>query len=137
MIKPTEPLFRKVGRKYVPVSANWGEYNYRDTMAVETFRLVYAYSDGGRRYEYDVTPATAPAAAAMMIARKAMEEAIGEASKMRPMGGLKPYTKKQQALIAKFREDMGGFYPSHWTQNSAHEISQAAIKAVLEFKPHR
>ena len=134
MIKPTEPLFRKVGRKYVPVSANWGEYNYRDTMAVETFRLVYAYSDGGRRYEYDVTPATAPAAAAMLIAKQAMCDAIRELSRMRP-NTTTQYTKKQLAIIEQFRKDMGGMYPSWWTENSDYIIANAAIKAVTEYQP--
>lgn len=130
----TEPLYKKVGRKYVPVSANWAEDSRMESMAVGTFRLTYAYADGARRYEYDVTPATAPAAAAMLVAKHAMCEAIKEASRMRPQAVHK-YTAKQQAALAKFREDMGGMMPSWWTENFDYAVADAAIKAVLEFKP--
>jgi hypothetical protein len=71
MIKPTETLYKRVGRKYIPVSAHWSDCN-GDQMATGTFRLTYAYADGGKRYEYEVTPDTAAAVAAMTIAKKAM-----------------------------------------------------------------
>ena len=131
----TETLYKKVGRKYVPVSAHWAEDARMDGMRVGTFRLTYAYCDGGRRYEYEVTPATAPAAAAMLIAKQAMCEAIREASKTRPQGGIIKFNKKQIALIKKFREDMGHMYPSWWSEAFPDEVADAAIKAVLEFKP--
>lgn len=132
--KDTTPLYEKRGRKYVPVSARWYEDSNADQMPVGTFRLTYAYRNGGHRYEYDVTPATAPMVAAMMIARYSMEEAMREASKMRPSTP-RAYTKKQQALIAKFREEMGGMMPSWWTEKTSYQISEAAIKAVLEYRP--
>ena len=137
-MKETETVYKKVGRKYVPLAVRWYEDAYKDQMPVGTFRLLYAYSDGGRRYEYDVTPATAPTVAAMTIARAAMEEAIRDACKMRPSSYTsKPqsYTKKQQALIAKFREDMGGMMPSWWTENSSYVISERAMQAVMEYRP--
>lgn len=131
----TTALYKKVGRKYIPVAAQWDEPVTQDRQAVGTFRLTYAYADGSRRYEYSVTPATAPAAAAMMIAKLAMEERLRDMARMSPSGSISKYTLKQIALIAKFRDDMGGMMPSHWTENSAYEISDAALKAVLEFKP--
>ena len=131
----TEPLYRKVGRKYVPVSAYWPEETHQNRQAVGTFRLIYAYADGGRRFEYDVTPATAPTVAAMMIAKHAMCEAIREASKTRPQGGMVKFNKKQVALIKKFREDMGSMYPEWWSEAHPHEVADAAIKAVMEFRP--
>lgn len=134
-MKDTTPIFKKVGRKYVPVASQWYDDGNTDQMDAGTFRLTYARRDGCRRYEYNVTPATAPMVAAMAIARAAMEDKIRDLGRMRPMGTLKPYTKRQQALIEKFRSDMGGMYPSHWTENSAHEISSAAMKAVIEFRP--
>ena len=103
-------------------------------MPVGTFKLTYAYGNGGNRYEYDVTPATAPMVAAMMIAKQPMEEAIREACKMRPSTP-QPYTKKQMALIDKFRQDMGGMMPSWWTEQSSYEISAAAMKAVMGYRP--
>jgi hypothetical protein len=102
-------------------------------MAVGTFRLTYAYGDGGKRYEYAVTPDTAAAVAAMTIAKKAMEVAIAEAAKMMPSGGL--YSKKELATIKEFRERMGGMFPSWWHQASAHDIADAAINAVQGFMP--
>ena len=134
MSNPVKVLYKKVGRKYVPMVVQWNEESGRDQLNTGTFRLTYAYRDGGRRYEYYVTPATAPMVAAMMVAREAMESAIRHASKMHP-NTTKPYTKKQKELIDKFRIDMGGMYASWWVEGSAYEISEAAIKAVLEFKP--
>lgn len=132
--KSTEPLYKKVGRKYVPVRAYWYEQHDTDQMAVGTFRLTYAHTDGGRRNEFNVTPATASTVAAMMIAKKAMEDAMHEASRMRPSVNI-PYTKKQLATIERFRAEMGGLFPSWWTENAAHEIAEAGIKAVMEYKP--
>lgn len=135
--KKTTALYEKQGRKYVPVRACWHEDHNVDQMKTGSFRLVYAYTDGGRRYEYDVTAATAGAVAAMLIAKEAMVNAICEASKMRPNTSTNytKYTKRQQAAIARFREEMGGMYPSWWAESSAYEIADAAINAVLEFKP--
>ena len=135
MTQDTTPIYKKVGRKYVPIAARWYEEANIEQQAVGAFRLTYAYTNGGRRYAYDVTPATAPMVAAMMIAKVEIEDKLRDLARMRPMGTSIPYTKKQLALIAKFRADMGGMYPSHWTENSAHEISEAAIKAVMEVKP--
>ena len=130
----TETLYKKVGRKYVPVSAHWAEDNRMNSMRVGTFRLTYAYADGARRYEYDVTPATAPTAAAMLIAKRVMCETIREASKTRPQFAHK-YTAKQQAALARFREEMGGMMPSWWIEGFDYTVADAAIKAVLEFRP--
>ena len=132
-INDTQPLYKKQGRKYVPVKAYW-EFENGDSMDAGTFRMTYAYRDGSKRYEYNVTPATASAAAAMMIAKVAMEEAIREASIPRPSGPTK-YTAKQMACIDKFRRDMAGLAPDFWAGAPSHEVADAAIKAVLEFKP--
>ena len=130
----TTPLYLKIGRRYVPVRACWHEDAGADSMLVGTFRLTYCYQDGSRRYEYDVTPATAPVAAAMLVARVAMEDVIRDAGRMSPSAYL-PYTKRQMRLIEQFRSDMGGMYPMHWQAKSAYEISEAAMRAVMGFKP--
>lgn len=132
--RKTEPLYRKVGRKYVPVAARWYEEQDADQMAVGTFRLTYAYQDGGRMYTYDVTPATAPMVAAMMVARKAMEDEIREKARLCPVN-YKEYTKEQLAIIEKFRKDMGDIHPLWWTASSAWEIADAAMRAVANYKP--
>jgi len=130
----TEPLYKKVGRKYVPVQAYWHEDSASDQMAVGTFRLVYAYADGGRRYEYEVKPDTAGFMAAAMIAKAAMEDSIRAMSTMQPSGVFR-YNKAQLKCIEKFHRDMDGLAPTHWMQAPSHEIVDAGIKAVLEFKP--
>lgn len=129
----TEPLFKKVGRRYVPVQTYWHEHHDIDRMAVGTFRLTYAYCDGGRRYEYDVKPDTAGFVAAAMVAKVAMEDAIKSASTLRP-SGVTRYTKAQMECIERFQKEMAGLAPTHWQGAAAHEIADAAIRAVQEFR---
>lgn len=140
-----ELLYRKVGRRYEPA------YNARDAwdkdlMPVGTWRMTYAYGEGGRRYEYGVTPDTASFAAAALLAREAMERAIEEAVKSRPQLGHTSYTKRQLAAIEACRQHLAGVgvaMPTWWQHNSAHEISRAALEAVKNWpkaepdpKPH-
>lgn len=78
----TETYYVKRGRRYVPAASVLPyDWEYRDRIKPGTFRLVYAYQSGGKRYEYDVTPATAAWVAAAQIARQAMEDAMLKASK--------------------------------------------------------
>ena len=132
--KQAQPLYSKVGRKYVPIAARWHEDANIDQMPIGTFRLTYAYADGGKLYEYNVEPATAPAVAAMMVAKVAMEDAIREASMPRPSGTTR-YTKAQQACIEQFRCDMAGLAPDFWAGVPSHKVADAGIKAVLEYRP--
>lgn len=131
-------LYEKIGRKYVPYSLNWYYERDQDQMKVGDFRLTYCYTKGGRKYEYSVTPATAPFVAAAMIAREAMEQAIRDKVVATDHIKSQRYTKKQLAIIERFRKEMvaaGGLLPSWWEQTSAYEISEAAIKAVQEYRP--
>ena len=129
-------LYEKRGRKYVPVAERWYD---GDQMTVGQFRLTYCYSGGGKRYEYNVTPDTAVFVAAAMIAREAMEHAISEAKAAQPNNaGAKPYTKKQLKILERFSKEMtdaGGLFPDWWAHTSAWDLSEAAIKAVCEFRP--
>jgi hypothetical protein len=128
-------LYEKRGRKYVPVSERW-QTGDDDQMSVGEFRLTYCYANGGKRYEYKVVPATASWAAAAMIARHAMEEAIRDAMPAKPQP-IK-LTKRQQEILKRYRKDMteaGGMFPTWWEHTSAWDLSNIAIKAVEEFKP--
>ena len=128
-------LYEKRGRKYVPVVERWLNGD-DDQMAVGTFRLIYCYSEGGRRYEYNVTPATASWVAAAMIAREAMEQAIRDATPAKPKA--RKLTKRQQDILIRYRKEMadaGGMLPEWWEYTSAWDLSNIAIKAVEEFKP--
>ena len=131
-----ELLYRKVGRRYEPA------YNARDAwdkdlMPVGTWRMTYAYGEGGRRYEYGVTPDTASFAAAALLAREAMERAIMEAIKSRPQLGQAAYTKRQLAAMEACRQhlaEVGVAMPTWWQHSSAHEIAQAALDAVTHWR---
>lgn len=131
----TEPLYRKVGRKYVP-AYSLADWNYdKDLMKAGSFRLVHAYSDGGRRYAYDVTPDTAGWVAAATLALHAMTEAIHKANQHTIASGT-PWTKKQQAAIAQANailEAAGIWSGRGWTTAAAHDVAQAGIDAVRQW----
>lgn len=130
-----EVLYKKQGRKYVPVYDVARDYD-SDYMQVNTWRMVYAYDNGARRYEYDVQPDTASFKAACMLAEQAMLKKIEEAVACVPSGHQpKQYTKKQLDLLEKFRHDMraaGGFVPDWWQYCSASDLVKAGIDAMLE-----
>ena len=131
----TEPLYRKVGRRYVP-TYSLAHWNYDgDMMPVGSFRLVHAYCDGGRRYAYDVTPDTAAWVAAATLAEHAMTEAIHKANQHTIASGT-PWTKKQQAAIAQANAilDAAGIWGRRgWTTAAAHDVAKAGIDAVRQW----
>lgn len=133
--RPTDPLYKKQGRRYVPAYsiADW-DYD-KDRMAVGTFRLTYAYQDGGRRYEYDVTPDTAGWAAAALLAKHAIVEAMRHAAtRHRPATSKLLLTKKQQQAVAQARAILNeaGVLSSMWESASPEAVADAAIAAVLQ-----
>ena len=133
--RPTDPLYKKQSRRYVPAYsiADW-DYD-KDLMAVGTFRLTYAYQDGGRRYEYDVTPDTAGWAAAALLAKHTMVEAMRKASTQhRPATSKLLLTKRQQQAVAQARAILNeaGVLSSMWESASPEAVADAAIAAVLQ-----
>lgn len=130
-----EVLYKKVGRKYVPVRQTFGGYD-SPTIPVGTFVITYAYTGGGRSYTYDVTPDTASFVAAAKVAQKAMEKAIQEKCKYKPEHV--KWTKKQRDIMADFQHQMfkaGGNMPTWWTSASGYEIAQTGIDAARNYKP--
>jgi len=125
----SEIFYKKVGRKYVPVAS--GELYDYDLKKANGFILTHR-KDCQTAYEYEVKPDNASFVAAAMVARQAMEEAIHEASKMHPSGGVKAYTPKQRKIIKQFQEDMGGMAPVYWSSKTSWEIAQAGIDAVAK-----
>ena len=102
-------------------------------MKVGTFRLTYAYSEGGRRYEYDVRPDTAGFVAAAMLYREKMEKAIQEASIAKAQEPLRGYTKRQRDVLARQRQELAAVglpTPIWWQNASSWDVSQAAIDAM-------
>ena len=133
--RPTAPLYKKQGRRYVP-AYSVAEWDYdKDRMAVGTFRLTYAYADGGRRYEHDVTPDTAGWAAAALQAKHAMVDALRQAATQhRPATSKVLLTKKQQQAVAQARAILNeaGVLSSMWESASPESIADAAVAAVLQ-----
>ena len=131
----TEPLYRKVGRKYVP-AYSLADWSYdKDLMPVGSFRLVHAYSHGGRRYAYNVTPDTAAWVAAATLAVHAMTEAIHKANQF-TVPSPKPWTKKQLAAIAQANailEAAGIWSGRGWTTAQAYDVAQAGVDAVTKW----
>lgn len=131
--QPTEPLYKKQGRRYVATYSVTDWRFDRDAMPVGTFRLTYAYGDGGRRYKYDVTPDTAGWAAAALLAKHAMVEALRSASLLHRPAISKPLTKKQAVAVAQARAILNGagVLSSMWESASPEAVADAAIAAVL------
>ena len=131
-ITETETLYRKEGRRYIPTYSLSEWSDDKDLMPAGSFRLVHAYSDGGRRYAYNVTPDTAAWVAAATLAVHAMTEAIHKANQHTIASGT-PWTKKQQAAIAQANailEAAGIWGRRGWTTAAAHDVAQAGIDAV-------
>ena len=131
--QPAEPLYKKQGRRYVPAYSVTDWSFDRDAMRVGTFRLTYAYQDGGRRYEYDVTPDTAGWAAAALLAKHAMVEAMRDAALKHKPASVVPLTKKKQCAVAQARAILqeAGVLSSMWEGVSPEAIADAAIATVL------
>lgn len=140
-----EVLYRKVGRKYVPAfnAESSTRYGY-DMMKPGTFRLTYCYTDGGRRYNYDVTPDTASFVAAAEMFRYEMEQAVLEASKaveQQDRNYATRYTKEQKQTIAKSRElldSAGVTTPIWWEHRTGWDMSQHIIERMKDaIKQHK
>ncbi len=135
-MQPAEGLYPRTMHgtraRYTLAYSHINDYHIVDAMKVNTFRLVHAYGEGGRRYHYDVTLDTAAFVAAASIAEKAMVDAMMEASKVQPeLGGVK-YTEKQLAAINQARDIMqaAGVFITHWKHPGMHDIVKAGIDAV-------
>ena len=137
----SEALYRKVmrgKRATYELVGNASSYD-RDILPVGKFRLEFSSGDGMRRYAYPVSPDVAGWEAAALIAKVAMENAIREAARCVPqMSGERPYTKKQQAILTRYRAEMaqaGAHLPTWWQFTDCYHISSAAIEAVRSYKP--
>lgn len=118
--------------RYTLAYSHISDYHIVDAMKVNTFRLVHAYGEGGRRYHYDVTPDTAAFVAAASIAEEAMVKAMMDANQVHPAQPLEKYTEKQLAAINQARDIMqaAGVFVTHWQYPGMHDIVKAGIDAV-------
>lgn len=140
-----EVLYRKIGRKYVPAfnAESSTRYDY-DMMNPGTFRLTYCYTDGGKRYNYDVTPDIAGFVAATEMFRKRFEDAVLEAAKAvdkQDSNYTTRYTKEQKQAIAQARELLdktGVTTPLWWQHRTGWEMSEHIIKELKDaIKQHK
>jgi hypothetical protein len=118
-------FYEKVGRRYVPVS----EY---DSDYLDSFpkgdHLVSVYPGGSSR-RFRIDPAYAPLIAASRVAEDAICHAIHKASEMRPMK--QPITEQQQLAWKKLARAFGDDLAT-LKINSARDIAEAAVKAMIE-----
>jgi hypothetical protein len=122
-----EIFYKKVGRRYVPVS----EY---DQTLMDAFpkgsHLVICYP-GGKSTRYNVNPAYAPMIAAGRVAEDKISEAIRKATDIRPAGKDTKLTEEQircwKALSKSFGEEN---HALQWP--SAREACEDAVKAMQE-----
>jgi len=131
-----ETLYRKVGKRYKPARVEF-PYDCDFSVPVGSFILVHAYTDGGRSYQYDVTPDNAGWKAAATLAKNKMADAMRKRApaKEHVSKYSKPYTDEQLALISAFRKQMskaGGLLPDHWTLTTVDDLAQAAIDEVTK-----
>lgn len=120
-----EVFYRKVGRRYVPVS----EYDDHLVNSIrEGTHLVMCYP-GGKSIRYNIDPDYAAMIAAGHAAEDAISKAIVQAQEMRPQQG-RELTPEQHQAWCQFVEVMGdrGRYIEI---PSAREATEAGVKAMM------
>lgn len=118
-----ETIFRKVGRKYVPV----GEYDpaFMDHWPYGINMVVVR--DGHTMYRYQVDPNTAGLLGAGLMCKDAIAKAIHQAAEMRPNPA--PVSERARELWEELREELGaGAYFLEYPAVS--EIANAAIREL-------
>jgi hypothetical protein len=118
-------FYKKVGRKYVPVS----EYDQELLNSLPKGNHLAMVYPGGQSFRFSIEPALAPMIAAGRFAEDKMLEVMRLASEARP--ARVALTKAQQKAWKNMKDAFGDdmfyiTYPSH------HDIVEAGIKAMQE-----
>jgi hypothetical protein len=118
-------FYKKVGRKYVPVS----EY---DSELLDAFpkgnHLVMSYPGGASR-RFNIDPALAPMIAAGRFAEDAISNKIREATDLRPMNReIDEETQKRWQEVIKVLPDDMRFMFSH---GCARDAAEAGVNAMM------
>lgn len=120
-----EVFYKKVGRKYVPVS----EY---DSTLLDSLpkgaHLVLCYP-GGRSTRYKVDPNFAPMIAAGRYAEEAISKSLMAASELRPASWDK-FTEKDQRLWKAIKSCIPKEHRYMYTHGSTYEAVQAGVQAM-------
>lgn len=118
-----EVFYKRVGRRYVPVS----EY---DSELINAFtkgsHLVMTYP-GGTSTRYNIDPACAPMIAAGRVAEEAMTTALFKASEMTPKR--KAVTQEQQQAWRNLQQAFGDDMFALQTE-SCRGIAEAGVRAL-------
>ena len=125
MIRYSEPIYQKVGRRYKQV----GEYMQFDCFPLGAHLLVV--QKGSTSYLHNVEPDKAGVLAAMKIAKDAMLHAFMEASDLRPANQPVTITQEQQDLLDKLKET--GFNSEMWIRESSQGIIDAGMKVLEKY----
>ncbi len=96
-----QALYKKVGRKYVPVSIMDTEFS----SFPEGAHLVVSVPKNFTMYRYNIDPAAAPLIAAGLYARPAIEDALHRASEKRP--ARTPITPEQLSAWRRLADAFG------------------------------
>lgn len=118
-------LYKKVGRRYVPVA----EYSNE---VVDSFpkgtHLVMCYP-GGQSRRFNIDPAYAPMIAAGRVAEDAISQAVHKASELRPQRAL--LTEGQRRAWKKLAKELGDELAT-LSISSARDIAEAGVQAMME-----
>jgi len=124
-VKDEVIFYVKKGRRYVPHSTYSSEFC--DSFPKGT-HLVQSYPGGSSR-RFNIDPAYAPMIAAGRVAEDAMCRAIQKASEMKPKST--PITEGQRRAWKKLAKEFGEELATLHV-NSAHDIAEAGLKAMME-----
>jgi hypothetical protein len=120
-----EVFYKKVGRKYVPVS----EY---DSTLLDSLpkgaHLVLCYP-GGRSTRYNINPDFAPMIAAGRYAEEAISKSLMASSEIRPATWDK-FTEKDQRLWTAIKSCIPKAHRYMYTHGSAYDAVQAGVQAM-------
>ena len=125
MIKYSEPIYQKVGRRYKQV----GEYMQFDCFPLGAHLLVV--NKGCTSYLRNVEPDKAGVLAAMKIAKDAMVQAFMEASDLRPANQPVTITEEQRRLLDELKAT--GFCTEMWIRESIQGIIDAGMKVLEDY----
>lgn len=116
-------FYKKVGRKYIPVS----EYDYEISHALPKGNHLISVYPGGQSCRYNIDPAFAPMIAAGRYAEDTVSKAIVAASDLRP--SITPLTQEQKDAWDNLSKSFG--QESHMLQwPAAQDIARLAITTL-------
>lgn len=120
-----EIFYKKVGRRYVPVS----EYDPALMEAMPKGSHLVVVHLGGQSTRYNVDPNYASLIAAGRVAEDALSDAIRKASELRPRRS--PITPGQKKAWKKLAREFGDELATLQI-NSTRDIAEAGLKALQE-----